>query len=64
MPKAEIFDPALELHAHTNKIVKVKIFEGIDASFSFEIRNEGAKVASWEHRSHCVKVTTRTSGSW
>ena len=64
MPKTEIFDSALELHTHTNKIVKVKIFEGIDTSSSFAICNEGAKVAFWEHGSHLVKVTTRTSGSW
>ena len=64
MPETKIFDSALELHAHTNEVVKVKILEGINASLSLAIRDEGAKVASWEHRSHCVEITARTGGSW
>ena len=45
VPEAKIFDSALKLNAHTNEIVKVKILKGINASFSFAIRDEGAKVA-------------------
>ena len=64
MPEAKFFDSALKLHAHTNQIVKVKILEVINASFSFAICDESAKVASSEHRAHCVEVTKRTTGSW
>ena len=36
----------------------------MNATSSSAIGDEGAKMASWEHRSHCVEVTSRTSGSW
>ena len=44
--ESEILVSALENNAHTNKIVKVEILEGVYATSSFAIRDEGAKMTT------------------